>query len=92
MKNTIPKFQGEQQRQKNKVDLKNLFFLNAQTNVKSSNVRKSGLDLAIVDEVKKELKKDENKELIRDAFGNDKKRQKLLSFNKILSLLFSSLL
>lgn len=78
MKNTIPKFQGEQQRQKNKVDLKNLFFLNAQTNVKSSNVRKSGLDLAIVDEVKKELKKDENKELIRDAFGNDKKRQKLL--------------
>ena len=78
MKNTIPKFRPEQERQKNRVDLNNLFFLNARTNVRSSNVRKDGVDTAIVEEIKNRLKEGQNKELIKDAFGNDSKRQRLL--------------
>lgn len=86
MKNTIPKFRPQLERQKNKIDLNNLFFLNAQTNVRSSNVRKNGLDNKIVEDIKDRLKEDKNKELIKDAFGNDAKRQRLLQeIKKILS-------
>lgn len=74
----IPKFRPEQERQKNRVDLNNLFFLNARTNVRSLNVRKDGVDTAIVEEIKERLKQGQNKELIKDAFGNDSKRQRLL--------------
>lgn len=78
MKNTIPKFRRTDEREKNTIDLDNLFFLNAQSSVKSSNRRKGTLDTRMIEDVKNALKTEENKELIRNAFGDEKKRERLL--------------
>lgn len=55
------------------------------TNKRTSRL-KNGIDSRIVEDVKEKLKTEENKELIRDAFGNEQKKQRLVQeITKIVS-------
>lgn len=86
MKNTLPKYRQPNLRNKNRLNLDNLVYLNVQSGTRTSNRRSEGLDTRVIEDVKTTLKTDEYKELIRDAFGNESKRAKLRQqITKIIS-------
>lgn len=78
MRNIIPRHTPLESRKKNHLDMGNLFFLNnSQLNNQTKSRVGNSLDTKIIDRVRDELKTDQYKELIRDAFGDDSKREKL---------------
>jgi len=78
MRNIIPRHAPLESRKKNHLDMGNLFFLNnSQLNNQTKSRVGDSLDTKIIDRVREELKTEPYKELIRDAFGDDTKREKL---------------
>lgn len=81
MKNVIPNFLTQQNREKNRVNIRDLFFANMQSKIVSSQVSTT-LSEKLLDEVKSSLQNET--ELIRNSFGNDSKKESLRS--KILDI------
>lgn len=76
MKNVIPRYKSLASRKKNKINVTDLFFLNIQSD-RSKKVKPGTLSVDLIDKVKTILSTDENQDLIRNAFGNEKERQNL---------------
>lgn len=86
MKNTIPKYH-QHRKERFSIDIENVFFLNTQSSVKSVNKKRDGIDSRVIEGIKNKLKEGTDKELIRDSFGNDKKRKRLT--NEITNIISS---
>lgn len=76
MKNVIPRYKSLASRKKNKINVTDLFFLNIQSD-RSKKVKPGTLSVDLIDKVKTILSTDENQDLIRNAFGNEKRASKL---------------
>lgn len=78
MRNIIPRYRTNDARQKNKISVTDLFFLNIQSDTSKKN-KSNGLSKDLIDAVKNILSSDENQSLVRNAFGNEKRASKLKS-------------
>ncbi|MDI3236421.1 ATPase, T2SS/T4P/T4SS family [Exiguobacterium antarcticum] len=76
MKNVIPRYTSLTARQKNKISVSDLFFLNIQSD-KSKKTSPGTLATELIEKVKEILATDENQNLIRNAFGNEARAKKL---------------
>lgn len=74
MKNLIPKYRTIESRAKNKVNISDLFFLNVQSKIISTQLN-AALSEKLIDQVKESLQSET--ELIRNAFGNEQRKERL---------------
>jgi len=74
MKNIIPKYRSLESRTKNKVNISDLFYLNVQSKISSTNSN-AALSEKLIEQVKEALQTET--ELIRNSFGNERRRERL---------------
>lgn len=74
MKNIVPKYRSLESRTKNKVNISDLFFLNVQSKISSTNSN-AALSEKLIEYVKEALQSET--ELIRNAFGNERRKERL---------------
>lgn len=74
MKNIIPKYRSLESRTKNKVNISDLFFLNVQSKISSTNSN-AALSEKLIEQVKEALQTET--ELIRNSFGNERRKERL---------------